>query len=126
MAANIRYQEQYAFVKFIAHGLSDGDVVDVRRATNSVYNGRFFSLFIDNDHFAYYIGEQTIDPTILDDGDPGVPIQIRSYSPTYFTGVFYSGIGLLDLVQDYATGYPLTLAMSNTYDVIPDAVSGGV
>lgn len=126
MAANIRYQEQYAFVKFIAHGLSDGDVVDVRYATNSVYNGRFFSLFIDDDHFAYYVGEQTIDPTELDDGDPGVPIEIRSYSPTYFTGVFYSGIGLLDLVQDYATGYPLTLAMSNTYDVIPDAVSGGV
>lgn len=125
MAANIRYQEQYAFVKFIAHGLSDGDVIDVRRATNSVYNGRFFSLFIDDNHFAYYVGEQTIDPTEIDDGDPGVPIQIRSYSPTYFTGVFYSGIGLLDLVQDYATGYPLTLAMSNTYDVIPDAVSGG-
>ncbi len=125
MTANIRYQEQYAFVKFIAHGLSDGDVIDVRRATNSVYNGRFFSLFIDDNHFAYYVGEQTIDPTEIDDGDPGVPIQIRSYSPTYFTGVFYSGIGLLDLVQDYATGYPLTLAMSNTYDVIPDAVSGG-
>ena len=125
MAANIRYQEQYAFVKFIAHRLSDGDVVDVRYATNSVYNGRFFSLFIDDDNFAYYIGEQTIDPSILDDGDPGTPIEIRSYSPTYFTGVFYSGIGLLDLVQDYATGYPLTLAMSNTYDVIPDAVSGG-
>ena len=126
MAANIRYQEQYAFVKFIAHGLSDGDVIDVRRATNSVYNGRFFSLFIDDDHFAYYIGEQVIDPTELDDGDPGTPIQIRKYSSTYFTGVFYSGIGLLDLVQDYTTGYPLTLAMSNTYDVIPDAVSGGV
>ena len=125
MAANIRYQEEYAFVKFIGHGLSDGDVVDIQNATNSVYNGRFFSLFIDDDNFAYYIGEQTIDPTILDDGDPGVPIEIRSYAPTYFTGVFYSGIGLLDLVQDYATGYPLTLAMSNTYDVIPDAVSGG-
>ena len=126
MAANIRYQEQYAFVKFIAHGLSDGDVVDVRRATNSVYNGRFFSLYIDNNHFAYYVGEQTIDPTILDDGDPVLPIQIRSYSSTHFTGVFYSGIGLLDLVQDYATGFPLTLAMSNTYDVYPDEVSGGV
>lgn len=126
MAANIRYQEQYAFVKFIAHGLSDGDVIDVRRATNAVYNGRFFSLFIDDDHFAYYVGEQVIDPTEIDDGDPGTPIQIRKYSSTYFTGVFYSGIGLLDLVQDYATGYPLTLAMSNTYDVIPDAVSGGV
>lgn len=125
MAANIRYQEQYAFVKFIAHGLSDGDVIDVRRATNAVYNGRFFSLFIDDDHFAYYVGEQVIDPTELDDGDPGTPIQIRKYSSTYFTGVFYSGIGLLDLVQDYATGYPLTLTMSNTYDVIPDAVSGG-
>jgi len=125
MAATIRYQEQYAFVKFIAHGLVDGDVVDVRRATNSVYNGRFFSLYIDADHFAYYIGEQTIDPTILDDGDPGFPIQIRSYSPTYFTGVFYSGIGLLDLVQDHATGYPLTLSMNNTYDVIPNNVMGG-
>ena len=125
MAANIRYQEQYAFVKFVGHGLLDGSVVDVRRATNPVYNGRFFSLYIDYNNFAYYIGEQTIDPTILDDGDPGTPIQIRKYSSTYFTGVFYSGIGLLDLVQDYATGYPLTLAMSNTYDVIPDAVSGG-
>lgn len=125
MAANIRYQEQYAFVKFTAHELSDGDVVDVRRATNSVYNGRFFSLYIDDDHFAYYVGEQTIDPTGFDEGDPGIPIEIRSYSPTYFTGVFYSGIGLLDLVQDYATGFPLTLSMSNTYDVIPDAVGGG-
>lgn len=125
MAANIRYQEQYAFVEFIAHGLSDGDVIDVRQAINSVYNGRFFSLFIDDDNFAYYVGEQTIDPDEFDEGDPGVPIEIRSYSSTYFTGVFYSGIGLLDLVQDYATGYPLTLAMSNTYDVIPAAVSGG-
>ena len=123
MAISIRYEQQWAFMTDVNHGVSSGSVIEIRKADNAAYNARHFVIVVDVDTLMFYVGEQAI--TTVDIGAIAGPIEARLFSETLFSGVFYSGFGSLDLVQDYNYGVPLEISMTNTTDEIPDAVSGG-
>lgn len=111
MALSIVYAQQYAFVHFVAHPYVDGQVVELRRALEDAFNGFATVHYLDEDNFAYFVGELETPPE-----DPDTDAEIRSFDVTYFTGVFYAGIGDLDIVQDQASGDLLQMHPENYTD----------
>lgn len=122
MTISIRYEQQWAFMTDINHGVSSGSAIEIRKADNAVYNARHFVIVIDVDTLMFYVGEQEIED--VDEGAIAGPIEARRFSETFFSGVFYSGFGTFDLTQDHTYGVPLKISMDYTTDEIPDEVSG--
>jgi len=122
MAISIRYEQQWAFLTDANHGVPTGSAIELRYADNAVYNGRHFVIVVDVNTLMFYVGEQTI--TAVDTGAIAGPIEARRFTETFFSGVFYSGFGDFDLIQDYTYGVPLEISMDYTTDEIPDEVSG--
>jgi hypothetical protein len=123
MAISIRYEQQWAFITDTNHGVPTGSVIEIRKADNAVYNARHFVIVVDVNTLIFYVGEQAI--TTVDTGLIAGPIEARRFTETFFSGVFYSGFGGLDLIQDYTYGVPLNISMDNVTDEIPDEVTGG-
>lgn len=122
MAISIRYEQQWAFLTDANHGVPTGSAIELRYADNAVYNGRHFMIVVDINTLMFYVGEQTI--TTVDTGAIAGPIEARRFAETFFSGVFYSGFGTFDLIQDHTYGVPLEISMDYTTDEIPDEVSG--
>jgi len=96
---SIVYAQQYAFVGMPEHTFADGDVVQVTLATFVDFNGFVTVHYIDEDNFAYFVGEIVVPPETPDTTAEIVPVIAN-----YFAGIFYAGIGNLDLVQEESTG----------------------
>ena len=111
MAIIITYNQQYAFVAFTNHGFLDGDPIQVKDWDPPEFNGYFVVHYIDEDHFAYFVGDLGSEPiTIITAGS------MRGFSISYFTGIFYAGIGNYDIVQDKVSGDLLFLMPDNYMD----------
>ncbi len=118
MAMVITYNQQYAFVAFTTHGLVDGASIQVRNVVFTIsgdpipeFNGYFVVHYIDEDHFAYFVGDVVIPPLETISGG-----ELRHFTQSYFTGIFYAGIGNYDIVQDEVSGDLLFMLPDNYTD----------
>lgn len=112
MGLSLRYSQQYVFSYFVGHPVSDGDLIQIKNATNPEFNGYFVAHYIDADNFAYFVGELGYD------NDPDIgDSSMRIFGQTVFAGFFYGGIGDSDLLQDYDSGLVLRLSPSRHQDV---------
>ena len=118
MAITITYNQQYAFVAFNNHALVDGEPIQVRNVVFTIsgdpipeFNGYFVVHYIDEDHFAYFVGDVIILPPETISGG-----EIRNFTISFFTGIFYAGIGNYDLAQDKITGDLMYMLPDNYMD----------
>ncbi len=91
------------------HGYSDGDPVVVAGATPSGYNGTQNITFVDANTFTYPVSSGLASPATG-------TITAQGYTVTYFTNIFYTAAGNLDIMQGESDGNTYTFAPTSYTD----------